>query len=80
MRSYTNYPKFLISLLWCISVVTIHVVKTNPNKIPPPPPDNVIKPYNPILDLPRPSKLENYLKYVHTTHSLSITDNTMQTI
>jgi hypothetical protein len=44
------------------SVLTIHVVKINPNQIPPPPPDNVIKPYNPILDLPRPSKFENYLK------------------
>jgi len=44
------------------SVLTIHVVKINPNEIPPPPPNNVIKPYNPILDLPRPSKFDNYLK------------------
>jgi len=69
MRSYINYPRFLINLLWYISVVIVNVVKSNPNKIPPPPPANVIKPYNPILDLPRPSKLENYLKYVHTTYS-----------
>ena len=44
------------------SVVTVHLVKTNPNPIPPPPPDNVIKGYNPVLDRPRPSTLENYLQ------------------
>jgi hypothetical protein len=42
--------------------VTVHLVKTNPNPIPPKPDDNVIKGYNPILDLPRPSTLENYLR------------------
>ncbi|KAJ3505376.1 hypothetical protein NLJ89_g7449 [Agrocybe chaxingu] len=44
------------------AVVTIHVVKTNPNPIPPPPPSNVIPGYNPVLDRPRPSTLENYLR------------------
>jgi uncharacterized protein YegL len=44
------------------AVVTVHLVKTNPNIIPPPPPDNVIKGYNPVLDRPRPSTLENYLQ------------------
>ncbi|KAF8074655.1 hypothetical protein FPV67DRAFT_1408199 [Lyophyllum atratum] len=44
------------------SVLTIHVVKINPNEIPPKVPDNVIPGYNPVLDLPRPSKFENYLR------------------
>ncbi|KAF8636271.1 hypothetical protein AX16_011041 [Volvariella volvacea WC 439] len=44
------------------AVVTVHLVKTNPNPIPPPPPDNVIPGYNPVLDRPRPSTLDNYLK------------------
>jgi len=44
------------------AVVTVHLVKTNPNPIPPPPPDHVIKGYNPVLDLPRPSTLDNYLR------------------
>jgi hypothetical protein len=42
--------------------VTVHLVKTNPNPIPPPPDDNVIKGYNPFLIVPRPSTLENYLR------------------
>jgi uncharacterized protein YegL len=44
------------------AVVTVHLVKTNPNPIPPKPDDNVIKGYNPVLDRPRPSTLENYLR------------------
>lgn len=44
------------------SVVTVHLVKTNPNPIPPKVDDNVIKGYNPVLDRPRPSTLENYLR------------------
>lgn len=44
------------------AVITIHLVKTNPNKIPPPPPKDTLPGYNPVLDLPRPSKLENYMK------------------
>ncbi|KAH6906861.1 hypothetical protein BKA70DRAFT_1428958 [Coprinopsis sp. MPI-PUGE-AT-0042] len=44
------------------SVVIVHLVKTNPNVIPPPPPPDTQKGYNPVLDLPRPSTLENYLR------------------
>ncbi|KAF5383856.1 hypothetical protein D9615_003790 [Tricholomella constricta] len=44
-------------------VVSLH--STNRNEIPPPPPDNVVRPYNPILDLPWPGVLENYLRQYH---------------
>lgn len=44
------------------AVVTIHLVKTNPNPIPPPPPKDVIPGYNPVLDRPRPSTLSNYFR------------------
>lgn len=44
-------------------ILSLH--NTNTNEIPPPPPDNVIRPYNPILDLPWPGYLENYLKEYH---------------
>ncbi|KAJ7060956.1 hypothetical protein C8F01DRAFT_1141397 [Mycena amicta] len=45
---------------------TVFFVKTNPNPIPPPPPPGTQKNYNKILDLPRPSTLENYLKRYDT--------------
>ncbi|KXN89311.1 hypothetical protein AN958_05884 [Leucoagaricus sp. SymC.cos] len=44
------------------AVVTVHLVKTNPNPIPPPPPPGTIPGYNPDLDRPRPSNLDNYLR------------------
>ncbi|KAF9462373.1 hypothetical protein BDZ94DRAFT_1219772 [Collybia nuda] len=43
------------------TVVTVHLVKTNPNPIPPEEP-NAIPGYNPVLDRPRPSTLANYLR------------------
>jgi hypothetical protein len=43
------------------SVVIVHLVKTNPNVTPPPPPGTQTG-YNPVLNLPRPSTLENYLR------------------
>ena len=42
--------------------MTVHLVKTNSNPIPPKPDDNVFKGYNPVLDRPRPSILDNYLR------------------
>lgn len=44
------------------SVIIVHMVKTNPNEIPPRPPPGTQEGYNPVLNLPRPSTLENYLR------------------
>lgn len=47
-------------------VATIQLFKTNPNPIPPPPPKDTNPGYNDVLDLPRPSTLDNYLKFYDT--------------
>lgn len=47
-------------------VATVYLIKTNPNAIPPPPPEGTNPGYNEILDNPRPSKIDNYLKYYDT--------------
>jgi hypothetical protein len=36
----------------------------NPNQDPPPPPPNTMPGYNDLLDIKRPSKIENYMKRV----------------
>jgi len=56
-----SHESSLCGLIPLISVAIVHLVKMNPNPIPPPVDDNVIKGYNPVLDLPKPSTLENYL-------------------
>jgi hypothetical protein len=38
----------------------------NPNPPPPPPPPKTMPGYNPLLDIKRPSTIENYLKYYDT--------------
>lgn len=47
-------------------VATVQLFKTNPNPIPPPPPKDTNPGYNDVLDLPRPSTIDNYLKFYDT--------------
>lgn len=47
-------------------VATVQLFKTNPNQIPPPPPPDTNSGYPDVLDLPRPSTIDNYLKFYDT--------------
>lgn len=47
-------------------VATVQLFKTNPNQIPPLPPPDTNPGYNEVLDLPRPSTIDNYLKFYDT--------------
>jgi hypothetical protein len=47
-------------------LIVINTQSTNSNQIPPPPPANTNPGYNPVLDLPWPGTLENYLHHYET--------------
>jgi len=47
-------------------LIVINTQSTNSNPIPPPPPANTNPGYNPVLDLPWPGTLENYLHHYET--------------
>ncbi|KAF5314938.1 hypothetical protein D9619_007431 [Psilocybe cf. subviscida] len=47
-------------------LIVVNTQSINRNQIPPPPPANTNPGYNPVLDLPWPSTLENYLHHYET--------------